>query len=157
MDWIKVKVKHIEYDLESAPDSVFRAWIRLMSFVAFIERRPTQEQIVARLGKDLYNALETALVTTGITVSQVVSKVLEDVESTKYKRIKGKERHEKFYNARHNAFVTPLATGADKIREDKIREDKIREDKTVLSDQERTTFHNELNAAIDKIAEKKKI
>jgi hypothetical protein len=114
MDWIKVKVKHAEYDMEAAPDNVYRAWIKLMTFVAFIERKPTIEQITARIGNDVSNALETYLITTGTTIWSVVDKVLEDVESVKYSRMKGKERQERYHNAHYNASITPLSTEADK-------------------------------------------
>lgn len=113
MDWIKVKVTHAEFDFDGAPDNAFRAWIRLMTLVAFIERRPTSAQIIARLGNDNYNALQTQLQSHNVTIDNIIDKVLEDVEDIKYRRIKGKERKDRFDNAHHNALRTPLRTEAE--------------------------------------------
>ena len=124
MDWIKVKVKHAEYDFEGAPDHVFRAWIKLMTFVAFIEKKPTQTQIESRIGKDNLKALEKHLLGNGYKTCDIIDKVLEDVFQSNSLRRKGKERqarHRELYhsNALHNADIT----AGDKIREDKRRED----------------------------------
>ena len=123
MDWVKVKVKHAEYDFEGAPDNVFRAWIKLMTFVAFIERKPNYAQLEARLGRDNYLALEQHLLSNGYKTGDVIDKVLEDVFQSNNLRRKGKERQAR-HRELHQSNVLRNAdiTAGDKIREDKIRE-----------------------------------
>lgn len=135
MDWIKVKVKHTEYDFMTASDNVFRSWIRLMTFVAFIERKPTKEEIKIRLGKESYFALEKHLKSIKMDINLIINKVMEDVSGIVHKREGNKKRQAKSresnapcnapYNALHNAPVTQ----AEEIREEKIRVDKRRGEK----------------------------
>jgi hypothetical protein len=130
MDWIKVKVKHAEYEMAGAPDNVFKAWIMLMILTAALEKIPTPKQIEARIGNTNYQSLIKYLKENGTKVEDILAKVMEDVEL-----INNRREHERKYMSeyRGKALHKPLrkrcVSGKDKIREDKIREDKIREDK----------------------------
>ncbi len=127
MDWVKVKVSHVTYDMAGASLEVRWGWITLLATIAAMERRPTDEQLDKILHIDIHKKLKDYLIKTGTTESAVIDKVMEDVEVTKYKRIKGKERQKHYIDTLHNTSITPSLTGADKIREDKIREDKRRD------------------------------
>jgi hypothetical protein len=126
MDWIKVKVKHGEYEFADAPDNVFRAWIMMMLFIAATEKIPSEIQLEARLGKDNYRALCSHLSRNGVTMRRITDKVMEDVNMIVHKRLKGRDRQTKFRqeHTQSNALHNELVTEADKIREDKIREEK---------------------------------
>lgn len=126
MEWVKIKASHVRYDMAGASLDVRWGWVTLLVTVASMERRPSDEELDSILHKDIHSRLKNHLIKTGTTESAVIDKVMEDVESTKYKRMKGKERQKKHYNELHNALLTPLGTGADKIRVDKSREDEIR-------------------------------
>jgi len=130
MDWIKVKVKHAEYDFLDAPDNVFRAWIMMMSFVAGSERTPTESQLKIRLGEKNYDDLKCHALHNGYDLRYIMEKVMEDVFSANSLRRMGKERQKKYreihgsnslHNASHNADITPR----DKIRGDKIRNNTV--------------------------------
>ena len=125
MDWIKVKVKHGEYEFADAPDNVFRTWIMMMLFIAATEKIPSEIQLEARLGKDNYQALCSHLSRNGVTVRHITDKVMEDVNMIIHKRQKGKERQAKYRqdHAQGNVLRNKLVTEADKIRGDKIRGD----------------------------------
>lgn len=134
MEWIKVKVKHAEYDFATASDNVFRAWIMMMIYVAVTERAPTPKQLEKRLGKDNYKALLKHLKETKTPISIIIRKVLEDVSTVLHKRERGRQYADKWRSKHlHKSLRKGLrkrqVRGADKIREDKIRSDKIREDK----------------------------
>jgi hypothetical protein len=128
MDWVKVTVRHSEFDFSSASDSVFRTWIRMMCYVAVLERIPTEAQLSGHLGEKNYEDLKTYLnsLGNGVVTRYIMDKVLEDVERVQHRRIVGKERQVKHRkdNATCNALHNAGVTRADKIREDKIREDK---------------------------------
>lgn len=131
MDWIKVKVKHAEYEFSGASDAVFRSWIMMMMFVAAVEHIPTKEQFEARLGKDNYNNLVEFFAKTGGSIDIVLEKVMEDVDSVKRKRQHDSEymtqyRRKTLHKPLHNPRVSHDVKG--KIRLDKIREDKRREE-----------------------------
>ena len=120
MDWIKVKVKHAEYDFEGAPDSVFRAWINIMVFVAAIERKPLQEELHKRIGKDTLVELETWLQKTGTSISSVIGKVLEDVDFIN-KRKSHERKYMREYRSKvlHNRLRSGSVSGKEKRREEK--------------------------------------
>lgn len=122
MDWIKVKVKHAEYDFMGAPDNVFKAWIMMMILVAAIERKPLRKTLCDRLGEDNYNALEKWLVASGNSTDIIIGKVLEDVD-----HVNSHKQHSRKYmqQYRSKTLRKPLR-GVNvnaKIREEKIRED----------------------------------
>jgi len=120
MDWIKVKVKHAEYDFAHAPAEVFKSWIMMMIFVAATERHPTQAQLEIRLGKDNYSALVEHMSENGADIDTVIGKVLEDVKHIQSRREDGKLAMRKIRGEHHvNANMLPGET----IRDDKIRED----------------------------------
>ena len=119
MDWIKVKVKHFEYDMADASDLVYKLWISAMIYTAAIEKMPTEAQISARIGPENLKKLRLYLKKTGVKLEHILGKVLEDVD-----QIKAKRRHNRMY---YQTAERPLKDGC---RMGKIREDKIREDKT---------------------------
>ena len=117
MEWIKVKVKHIEYEMSNSPDNVFKAWIMVMSYVAATEKTPTREQLYNRLGEKNILDLEKWLIESHTGLDTVINKVLEDVV-----HIQTRRRHNKdYYQASERRPKGVFQVG--KIREDKIRED----------------------------------
>ena len=92
MEWIKVKVKHVDYDFNSADDKTFRAWIELMAFTAGLEKIPTQEQMEHRISKECVNSLTKVLQNNNTTLTDVLLKVLEDVN-----RANDKKEHYRLY------------------------------------------------------------
>lgn len=137
MDWIKVAVRHGEFDFAGASDAIFRTWIRMMLYVAVLERLPTEKQLVGHLGEKNYRDLEAYLdaLGNGTVTRYIMDKVLEDVSTTQHNRATGKVRQRIFRekhreepksNAVSNALCNAYVTGADKIRLDKIREDKTK-------------------------------
>jgi len=130
MDWIKVKVKHAEYEMAGVADNVFRAWIMMMIYIAAVEHIPTQKQFEIRLGHKNFAELLKHFHKNGLKFDVVTAKIMEDVNSTLHKRKLGKLRQRKHLqnetagnvptgDALHNAGITE----ADKIREDKSRVD----------------------------------
>ena len=131
MDWIKVKVKHAEYDFAHAPAEVFKSWIMMMIYVAATERTPTTQQLETRLGKENFKNLLSHMEQNGCNMETVIEKVLEDVKHIQSRREDGKLLMRKVRGEQHvskhvNANMKPCET---------IREDKIREDKKILSPQ----------------------
>lgn len=125
MEWIKVKVKHFDYDFSDATDSVYKLWISAMIYTAVIEKMPTKEQLDRRLGREGHKNLSKYLQKTGVKLGYILGKVLEDVAVIKHKRGHSKE------------FMRTQRGGQqDDNRNAKIREDKIREDKSVSFDPE---------------------
>ena len=123
MDWIKVKVRHAEYDFAGAKDNIFRAWIMMMIFVAAIERKPLRKALCERLGENNYIDLEKWLVNNDTSVNAIIDKVLEDVESVNTRKSHDRKYMQKY---RGKGLRKPLR-GADvngKRREEKRREDK---------------------------------
>lgn len=122
MDWIKVKVKHAEYDFSTAPSEIFKTWVMFMIFIAAIERIPTQQQLELRLGKKQYQDFINFLKENGLNDAKTIGeKVMEDVDS-----IRSKRDHERKYMRKYrcNTLHKSCNRGIDKIREEKIREDK---------------------------------
>ena len=150
MEWIKVTVRHAEYDFVGAPDNVFRAWIMAMILTAARERIPDQKQMEIRLGKDNYHALVKYLKENNAPLGNVLKKVMEDVEVVKHKR-----KHSSKYMSEYRSKTQRGGLHTDNENA-KIREDKSREDKTVLTENERKALHKDLMDIKDKIAEKKK-
>ena len=138
MDWIKVKVKHAEYEFADASDSVFRAWIMVMMLVAGLEAIPSEEQIKARIGKKKFNNLMQYLDKhesfsvhsddkSKTSLSHIIEKVMEDVASVIRKRHKESEYMAEY---RRKTLHKPLQSVcvSNGVREE-IRLDKIREEK----------------------------
>jgi len=143
MDWIKVKVKHAEYDFVAAPDNVFRAWVMIMILTAAIEKIPTQKQIDARIGKENHADLVGYLDELGVSLNIILQKVLEDVDVVNHKRNHSRE------------YMLSQRGGQPARRNDaKIREDKIREDKTVPS-VDTNLMHKEAQSLINGLAQRK--
>lgn len=126
MDWIKVKVKHAEYDFVGAPDHVFRAWIMAMIFTAALDKIPTPEQLELKLGENNYRDLCKHLKNTGTSVGNVLKKVMEDVNTVYRKR-----KHSSEYMSEYRSKTLHKVLRGDNVNA-KIREDKIREDRTVF-------------------------
>lgn len=125
MDWIKVKVKHADYDFSGASGDVFKAWIRTMTFVAATERKPTEQQLITHIGKDNYNALIAYISDNDLaTLDVIIAKVMEDVS-----HISARKEHDRKYMSEYRCKTLhkplPSADVKGKIREEKIREDKI--------------------------------
>lgn len=121
MQWIKVNIKHVDYDMASAPDSVFRAWVKLMTFVAAIEKIPTSDQLATHLGPVCYQKLCKYLISTGTDLGHVMAKVMEDVAGVVYSRECSKKRQKQYRevtrdvtrdnmgsNASRNGYVTDV-------------------------------------------------
>ncbi len=125
MDWIKVKVKHAEYDFATAPADVFKAWVMTMIFVAATERIPTPAQLSSRLGKDNYESLLKYIDDNKLTsLDIIIEKVMEDVGV-----INNRRNHERKYMSEYRCKVLhkPLHnTLPDASTDVKIREDKRR-------------------------------
>lgn len=129
MEWIKVKVKHAEYDFAYAPAEIFKAWIMMMIYVAATERIPTKEQLDARLGKDIHKKLSDYMANNGSDINTVISKVMEDVNSVNNQR----EHTRKYMSEyRGKAIRNTLCKALHKTKvgsKEEIRGDKRREDK----------------------------
>ncbi|KKM06129.1 hypothetical protein LCGC14_1747140 [marine sediment metagenome] len=133
MDWIKVKIKHAEYDFAGAKDNIFRAWIMMMIFVAAVERKPLRKALCERLGENNYVELEIWLKKNDTSVDTIIDKVLEDVDS-----VNTRKSHDRKYmqEYRGKGLRKPLrgANVNGKRREEKRREDKIREEKNIYGE-----------------------
>ena len=124
MDWIKVKVRHAEYDFAGAPDNVFRAWIMMMMFVAATECKPLRKGLCKRLGEINYIELEKWLSENDTSIDVIIDKVLEDVE-----HINNRKAHDRKYMQKyrckdlrkplHKPLRKVLCNGKEKIREEK--------------------------------------
>lgn len=151
MEWIKVTVRHAEYDFVGAPDNVFRAWVMSMILTAAIEKIPDEKRLENKLGKDNYMALKNHLKENGILLVNILKKVLEDVEVVKHKRKHSRKYMEEYRcNAQRGGQQAVMLNA-------KIREDKRREDKTTLSEDERKKLHKDLMDVKNKIADSKKV
>jgi len=126
LEWIKVTVRHAEYDFVGAPDNVFRAWIMAMILTAAMEKIPTQNQMENRLGKDNYQALVKYLKENNAPLEKVLKKVMEDVAVVNQKR-----KHNSKYMSEYRSGATRGTPQGHHVK-GKIREEKIREDKTVF-------------------------
>ena len=120
MDWIKVKVKHAEYDFGSAPGEVFKAWIMMMIYVAATERKPLRKDLCNRIGEKNVINLENWVKQIGISTDLIIDKILEDVE-----HINSRKAHERRYMQQYRGKVLckdlrkPLRNGKEKRREEK--------------------------------------
>jgi len=122
MDWIKVKVKHAEYDMSAAPDNIFRAWIMIMIYVAAIERKPSREELCGRHVETTLISLENWLKKTGTTLDEIIDKVLEDVDA-----INSRKSHNRKYMQKKRVDTTSPPRGnlvVGKRREEKRRYNK---------------------------------
>ena len=128
MDWIKVKVKHADYDFSVASGEIFKAWVRAMTFVAATERIPTEQQLSARVGKENYDALLAYIKENDLApLNIILEKVMEDVT-----HIVSRKEHDRKYMSKYrgkalcNTLRKPLPSAdvKGKRREDKRREDK---------------------------------
>ena len=122
MDWIKVKVKHAEYEFLGASDSIFRTWIMMMIFVAAIERKPLRKQLEERLGKSNYEDLESWLGNNGLSIDTIITKVLEDVE-----KVNNCKLHNRKYMQEYRSKTLHKPLRGDNVN-GKRREEKRRED-----------------------------
>ena len=123
MDWIKVKIRHIDYDFDSVDPAICWAWMKAMSMTAALERIPSDIQIQNRIGIETLKKLKNILTKNGTSLEEVLVKVMEDVEHIN-KRRKDLRRYVRKHRSKH--FVSAYKTVTKPIREDKIREDKIR-------------------------------
>jgi len=115
MQWTKVSVKHAELTFSDASDSVFRTYVRLMLLTSSMEVAPTYEQTCIKLGKRKMESLVSYLKNKELSLSHIIYKVMEDVESVLKQRENGKQRQQK-----HR--VTRDITPQEEIRLDKSRE-----------------------------------
>jgi len=135
MDWIKVKIKHIEYQFSSAPAEVFKTWILVMSYVAATECKPLRNALRKRYGNENVNNLDKWCAECGVKLDLIIDKVLEDVEYLNRR----KSHYRKYMsNYRRNALRKPYVRSNVK---GKIREDKIRNNNIYIS------HKNDVNAA----------
>lgn len=119
MQWTKISTKYAELMFSDASDSVFRTYIRLMLLVSSMEVAPNLSQISTKLGKRKVQSLmkyieqkEKELGKDTISLTIIINKVMEDVNSVLKQREHGKMRQKK-----HR--VTRYITEQDKIREEK--------------------------------------
>lgn len=137
MEWIKVKVKHAEYDYADFSDCEFRAWIKIMCLTAIIERDPTDIELSRHIHhktlKSLQRKLKDGSRNGQGTLKDITRKVLEDVEYTHHLKVKNRSRMAEYRHKKAVCNVLPVTatehvTLQGKIRVDKSRVDKIRED-----------------------------
>ena len=123
MDWIKVKVQHAEYQMSSAPDNVFKAWIMVMVFVAATECKPLRKALCNRLGEINVRDLEDWLVKNDTKLDTVIDKVLEDVDKINLRKAHNNKYMQEY---RGKPLRKPLRGQhvMGKRREEKRREDK---------------------------------
>lgn len=123
MDWIKVKIKHIEFDFAEAPAETFKAWIRIMGYVAVTERKPLRKHLCNRYGENNVINVENWLENHGAKLNQIVNKILEDVDS-----VKRRKSHDRKYMQDYRSkplrktLHKPLRKGQEKIREEKSKD-----------------------------------
>lgn len=122
MDWIKVKVRHAEYDFSGAPDNVFRTWIMVMIFVAATECKPLREHLCNRYGKNNVNDLENWLAKNNVKLDTIFDKVLEDVEAIN-KRKSHNRKYMQDYRCKDLRNDLRGVHVKGKRREEKIREE----------------------------------
>ena len=130
LEWIKVTVRHAEYDFVGAPDNVFRSWIMAMILTAAMETVPGPFQLEKKLGKNEYNSLVKYLKENGTPLEKILKKVMEDVTCVRRQR-----KHNRDYMLRSRGIDTSGAPQGRHVgvrRNVDIREDKIREDKSVF-------------------------
>lgn len=148
MDWIKIKVSHIDYDFEGVDMRVCWGWIRVMSMTAALERIPTEQQIEARIGKKTLADLKIHLQTTGTTLDIVLAKVMEDVT-----HVKNRKEHDRKYMSKYRCKT--LHNGLqDTLHDDDVngkrREDKRRKD-TLSLDSVSSQINNDIDMNKDHI------
>lgn len=86
MDWFKIKTKHVDYDYSHLSPDLFKAWIDSISLCAGMEKMPTQEQLENKIGKDLLIRLTDVLQKLNTPLTDILHKVLQDVEYARNKR-----------------------------------------------------------------------
>jgi hypothetical protein len=152
LEWIKVAIRHAEYDFLGASDALFCAWIRSMMLAATIEKLPTQEQLKHKLGAENYRALVRHFKSRKISLTYILKKVMEDVEVVKRQR-----KHNKEYMIRSRNSGVPRGEiqkpHVELRRNVYIREDKIREDKT-SSLKDLSSKNPEIKASLEKMGVK---
>lgn len=123
MDWIKVKVRHAEYDFAGASDSVFRTWIMMMIYVAATERKPLRNDLCKRYTENNVKKLENWLEQVDVELDTIIDKVLEDVDYVNSRKSHNRKYMRKY---RSNTLRKPLREQhvMGKRREEKRREDK---------------------------------
>lgn len=122
MDWIKVKTKHVFHD--GFNKTTLWAWVRLMALVAEIESMPTERQILAIITKHELELLSNHFKSESKLLSNVLEKVLEDVERLKSERKRLKQYRAQVSEKDENRTSTVQRTERDKIREEEIRGEK---------------------------------
>jgi len=139
MHFIKIICHHVFF--EGFNKTTLWAWIRILALTADIESRPSEDQILAIITKKEYQKLLEHFSKCNKSLSNVISKVLEDVgkvqeerERKKQERLEARNYKKSIRQPKNNKSSTDATS--DSLRNgdvtasiDKIREDKIREDK----------------------------
>lgn len=104
--------------------------VELQLLTAFLERIPTESEMVQATSEHLLNRVRQVLEGQSTTLRQVLDKVLEDVQDVSDKRLAGLLRKRKWdkkaKNQTEERVTRTPSNEADKIREDKIREEERR-------------------------------
>jgi len=146
MEWVKVTVRHAEYDFVGAPDNIFKAWVMAMILTAAIEKIPTQKQLETKLGQDNYKALVKHLKENNAPLEKVLKKVMEDVSAVNRKR-----KHNSRYMSEYRSNAPRNTLQIDHVK-GKRREEKRREDKTVFKGLRNIAKHDpKMKKSLEKI------
>lgn len=123
MDWYKVKAAHTLHDGMSA--RTFLAWHKIMALTAHLETMPTEAQILTVCGPKCYSSVVQFFLKCNSSVTQVLTKVLEDAvevsSKREYNKIKKRQSREKVSNVNvDKSNQSETCTEQEKIREEKI-------------------------------------
>ncbi len=121
MEWTKIKPKHFLFN--DLPISQKGALATILCLTAYLERIPTEREMIKNTQVHCYKALSKRLVTMGVNLEYVMSKVLEDCERINHKKSVSRETSRRYVENKKANDVSNDTT--DKRREEKRREEKI--------------------------------
>ena len=108
--------------MSTAPDSVFKAWIMVMAFVAATECKPLRKHLCNRLGENNVSDLEKWCINNNTTLDLIIDKVLEDVEHVNNRKYHNRKYMENYRcKTLRKSHVSACVMG--KRREEKRREE----------------------------------
>lgn len=126
MEWTKIKTRHFLFT--SWTDRMTAGFVRLLCLTAHLERIPNDREMRSIIGPKSLESVSKVLRKSGKSLSQVLEKVLEDVDKVSRKRRRDRDYHKVYDKSRPRGLETNSAHREDKIREDKRRNNTIGEE-----------------------------